>query len=371
MLFKRKSTANTAGAESGLSSTEIRALLTLTNEALVITDHSLKVLNYNNNFRELLGVSIVMNEQKLDTILKIVSFDGQQIELSSLPVFKNALTLNYDHFYIVDHTNNKIELQIQLIRLDSQISNKLVYIWKLINISKLKQDEDDQREFISVISHELRTPVAVIEASTSTLLNSEEELTPTQFKMINATRENALLLSKLLTDLSVYGKLQRGQVELSVGKVSPHMIIDQMQRIFTSQAESKRVALIVDHDAGVKPIMTSEPHVLSILRNFMSNALQFTQPGGVIVIASKAATDGVIFMVRDSGIGISPDLKERIFDTKFHIDNNAEHDSLQGPGLGLYISSRLATSLGATIWVESEEGDGSSFYLKVPFNFSS
>ncbi len=373
MLFKSKKIKpgfEDSTLASGLASAEIKVLLTLTSEALVITDKSLKVLNYNNNFRELLGISIVMNEQKLDSILKIVSDTGQQVDLDTLPVFKDTLTINYDNFFIVDHSNSKIEIQLQLIKMDSQISNKLVYIWKLINITNVKQDENDQREFISVISHELRTPVAVIEASTSALLSSEEDLSPVQSKMINATRENALLLSKLLGDLSVYGKLQKGQVELSMSKVSPHMVLEQMQRIFTSQAEAKRVALIVDHDTEAKSIVTSEAHLLSIIRNFMSNALQFTQAGGVIVIASKAAADGVVFMVRDSGIGISPEIKEHIFDSKFHLNNDTEHSTLQGPGLGLYISARLAASVGATIWVESEVGTGSSFYIKVPMKFS-
>lgn len=368
LLLHRKSGHKTVagGSEDQLANPEIRLLLTLTDDAVVITSRSLNVVNYNLRFRELLGASIIMNDQDLSTLLKMVDESGQLVELRNLPHFKDQEAITINELFILDQTNKKIEVELQLIRINSKLSGQVIYVWRLSNVSERQQMEREQNEFISVISHELRTPVAVVEASTSAILaDQSEDLSPHQHKLINAARENALLLSKLLGDLSVYGKLQKGDVTLSAEPVSPHSVLEQIKRVFTSQAEAERIALIVDHDSDAKTLQSSEAHILSILQNFVSNAIQFTEPGGVIIIATKAANDGVIFMVRDTGAGVDPELKPHLFDNTFHSNTDTEHTTLKGAGLGLYISSRLARALGASIWVESEEGQGSTFYLKV------
>lgn len=370
-LVKRRSHSYQGGAEetsgSKLGSAEVRVLLTLTDDAVVVTDRSLKVVNYNARFRELLGASIIMNDQELGTLLKMVDAAGQLIELRNLPNFKDSDTITLNQLFILDQLNQKIEIELQLIRMHSKIANQLVYVWRLSNLSARKQIEREQSEFISVISHELRTPVAVVEASTSAILsNQTEDLAPSQRKLVEAARENALLLSKLLGDLSVYSKLEQGSIMLKAAAVSPHMILEQIKRVFTSQAESKRIALIIDHDAEAKSIKSSEAHIISILQNFVSNAIQFTQAGGVIIVGTKAVSDGTIFMVRDTGSGIAPEIKSQLFENKFHLNTDTEHSTLQGAGLGLYISAKLAKALGASVWAESEEGQGATFYLKIP-----
>ena len=366
-IKNKEKTASETMVPEGLGSSEIRVLLTLTNDAVVVTDRSLKVINYNANFRDLLGASIIMNNQELGSLLKITDVSGNFIETRSLPNFNKTDTLKYDSLFILDQANQRLEIELQLIRMHSKIANHVVYIWKLSNISTRKQLEREQSEFISVISHELRTPVAVIEASTAALLEDRtEDLSPQQHKFIDASRENALLLSKLLGDLSVYTKLQQGDISLEHDTISPYTLLEQIKRVFSSQAESKKIALIVDHSEETRSVRSSEAHILSILQNFVSNAIQFTQPGGVVIIGGKSVEDGVVFIVRDSGIGIEPAVKEKLFDTTFHAHTDTKHTTLKGAGLGLYISARLAKALGASIWVESEEGKGSTFYLKVP-----
>jgi len=372
VLLRRKPSGpdEASGSDNQLANPEIRVLLTLTNDAVVITNRSLNVINYNARFRELLGASIIMNDQDLATLLKMVDSAGQLVELRGLPHFKDQDTLTVGQLFILDQTNQKIEVELQLIRMNSKLSNQVIYVWRLSNVSEKQQMEREQSEFISVISHELRTPVAVVEASTAAILaDQSDDLSPQQHKFVDAARENALLLSKLLSDLSVYGKLKKGDVALSAAPVSPHMVLEQIKRVFTSQAEARHIALIVDHDSDAKTLKSSESHILSVLQNFVSNAIQFTEAGGVIIIATKAVNDGVIFMVRDTGAGISPDLKPHLFDNTFHLNTDTEHSTLKGAGLGLYISSRLAQALGASVWAESEEGQGSTFYLKVPTQF--
>lgn len=370
VLLRKKSETTTAAGDSStnkLGTAETRVLLTLTDDALVITDRSLRVINYNAAFRELLGASIIMDGQELSTLLKMVDSEGQLADIMKLPDFKDTDSVTHSSLFILDQNNQKTEVELQIIRMHSKIAGQLVYLWKLANVGRQKQIEREQSEFISVISHELRTPVAVVEASTSAILTDKnEDLSPHQHKLITAARENALLLSKLLGDLSVYSKLQAGDLTLESTQVSPHMVLEQIKRVFTSEAETKRVALIVDHDPEVKMVNSSEPHILSILQNFVSNAIQFTDAGGVIIVGTKATSDGVVFMVRDTGKGIDPEVKIHLFENTFHRNTDTEHTTLKGAGLGLYISAKLSKALGSTIWAESEPGQGSTFYLKIP-----
>lgn len=206
-----------------------------------------------------------------------------------------------------------------------------------------------------------------MEASTSSLLNSANEaLSANQRKLVSATRENALLLSKLLADLSVYSTVNSGSVKTEMSSVSPRMILDQMQKVFTSQAEAKNIVLVADHDQNVRSVISSEAHILSIMQNYIKNAIQFSSPGGVVIIATKATADGVVFMVRDSGKGISSEQQQQLFKTTFHAHDDTAHQTLQGVGVGLYISAQLSQAIGATVWAESEVDKGTSLYLKVP-----
>ena len=361
---------NAASNKTSLASANTRFLLALSNDAIVITDTKLGVINFNPVFKTLLGVNIVMDQQHLSDFITIASEQGGQIDISTLAQFKDSDFVTHPAMVIVDKTNARKQVHVSVYRVASAASQP-VYVWKFINTSAAKDIVQEQSEFISVISHELRTPVAVMEASTSSLLSSTEAgLSVSQKKLILATRENAMLLSKLLTDLSVYSTLQSGTLTTDMSSISPRMMLDQMQKVFTSQAEDKNIVLVVDHDQNVRNVISGEAHILSILQNYIKNAIQFSKPGGIVIIATKVASDGVIFMVRDTGAVISPDMKQKIFDTTFHAHDDTEHQTLQGAGIGLYISAKLAKSIGATMWVESEPGKGSSFYLKVPVSYA-
>ncbi|MCA9308819.1 HAMP domain-containing histidine kinase [Candidatus Saccharibacteria bacterium] len=364
IVSRQSSSAQTESAES-IKDATTRFLITLSSDAVVITDHKYNIVNYNSIFRSLIGTSIILDEQPLSDLLRIVTEEGKDLGVSDIAQFKQGDSSQRRSVFMLATNQQKIEIDVSVYRFQHAGATHLV--WKLVNMSTQQNLAKEQSDFISVISHELRTPVAVMEASTSSLLNSANEaLSANQRKLVSATRENALLLSKLLADLSVYSTVNSGSVKTEMSSVSPRMILDQMQKVFTSQAEAKNIVLVADHDQNVRSVISSEAHILSIMQNYIKNAIQFSSPGGVVIIATKATADGVVFMVRDSGKGISSEQQQQLFKTTFHAHDDTAHQTLQGVGVGLYISAQLSQAIGATVWAESEVDKGTSLYLKVP-----
>lgn len=349
-----------------------RFYITLSSDAIAITSEQLTIANTNTQFKSLLGTEILLDNQRIGDLLKLTDGEGKPTTASKLAgSIKGNNVAHFDSLFMLDNHNNRVHVALSIYKVSSGESQS-VLVWKFANLTSLQEIEQQQSEFIAVISHELRTPVTVIEASTSSLLGSKtESLSASQSKLVQATRENALLLSKLLADLSVYSRLQDGMVHPQMSSVSPRILVDQMQKAFTAQAEEKNIALVVDHDQNVRNIISGESHLLSILQNFIKNAIQFSDPGAVVIIATKAAADGVVFMVRDTGKGLTAEEKQRIFENTFHAHADTKHQTLQGVGVGLYISAQLAKAVGATLWVDSEPGKGATFYLKVPVTYTS
>lgn len=363
----KKHKAITHADSNGTSGSNAKFFITLSSDAIVITDESLRILNFNEAFRRLIESEIVLNNQGIQELLRFSDLEGKEVNAASLVKSSKDDSVSHDGLYILNKANHKVEVNASIFRLRTTTSTS--FVWKIVNASAQKAAQQQQSEFLSVISHELRTPVAVIEASTASLTGSDESLSPTQLKLISATRENTLLLSKLLADLSVYNTLQSSSIHAELSSVSPRMILDQMQKVFTSQADSKNIVLVVDHDQNVRNIISGESHILSIMQNYISNAIHFSEPGGVVIMATKAVPDGVVFMVRDTGLGIDADTQSKMFTNTFHANADTKHQTLQGAGVGLYISGQLAKSIGATVWVESQPQKGSTFYLKVPVSY--
>lgn len=346
-----------------------RFYITLSNDAIVVTDGQGMVLNYNEHFVTLLGLDSSLENRNIADIFRASDEAGKSVTakqlLSSLRSSDSSIT---ESLFILDSLNNRINITLALFRVRSGTAGILV--WRFTNLTEQQHIADQQREFISVISHELRTPVTVIEASTSSLLSQSSNANASELKLIQATRENALLLSKLIADLSVFSSVESGVIKPKMTSVSPRIIVDQMQKAFTAQADEKNIALVVDHDQNVRNIISGESHLLSILQNFIKNALQFSEPGGVVILGTKAVADGVVFMVRDTGKGLSSSEQQRAFENTFHAEADTQHQTLQGVGVGLYISAQLAKAIGAKVWVESQPGKGSSFYVKVPVSYA-
>jgi signal transduction histidine kinase len=240
----------------------------------------------------------------------------------------------------------------------------------LRDISEQKTLDSQKDEFISIISHELRTPVAIVEADLSTLMLPKfAQLPEHASKLLNNAYQNLTFLASLLKDLSNLASSERSLLETELAPLDPvsfcHAMIDGIR----PKAEEQGLKLKFTHSTGLKKVTTSPQRVEEILMNFMTNALKYSSRKNSIVelriSPSKMYQGGVCFSVSDSGIGMKKKDQAQLF-TKFFRSENPQAQAVKGTGMGLYISKKQADKIGATISLESTFGKGSVFSLDVP-----
>ena len=225
-------------------------------------------------------------------------------------------------------------------------------------------------EFLANMSHELRTPL-----NSSLILakllsdNREGNLNPEQIKFAQTIYSAGNDLLTLINDILDLSKIEAGKLDVRPESITIARLVDDLSNTFQPIAAQKQLDLAMRIEAGVPGTVETDPTRLQqILKNLLSNALKFTERGGVSLVVG--ATDGRIrFDVRDTGIGIAADQHEVIFEA-FRQADGGSNRKFGGTGLGLSISRDLARLLGGDLHVESTPGRGSTFTLSLPARYA-
>ena len=245
-----------------------------------------------------------------------------------------------------------------------------------LQVAKKKAEEFaiTKSQFLSHMSHELRTPLNGIIGSTNLLL--QEEFLPAQKDELSILKYSSEHMLSLINDILDLSKLEADRIQLEKAEVDITELIHKISTPFVPQYERKGVSFEVDVDDRLHTSVIADPTRLNqILSNLLSNALKFTNSGTVkLEIKAKAIKSEnhfIEFSVTDSGIGISQDKKEHIFEQFSQADVKTTR-KYGGTGLGLSISRKLVNLMGAELNVESELNKGSRFYfeLKLPIHYS-
>ena len=235
---------------------------------------------------------------------------------------------------------------------------------------RLRRADEMKSRFLSNTSHELRTPLSSIRALSKLLLDRMDgELTEEQEHQVFLIERTATEMSELVNDLLDLAKIEAGRVEPQLAPVVIENLFRALKGMMRPLVDAERVELVFD-DGGVDEPFESDEGLLSqILRNFISNALKFTEQGSVRVSAAHDPdTDTVSFAVTDTGIGIDPAHLQLIFEEFTQVENPLQRRT-KGTGLGLPLCRRLAELLGGTVDVKSRTGIGSTFILTLPRQF--
>lgn len=226
--------------------------------------------------------------------------------------------------------------------------------------------ERAKSEFVSTVSHELRTPMTSIKGYTDLLLmGAVGELTEQQRHFLTIIRHNADRLTALVNDLLDISRIESGRIELSQKPVSIRDVTDQVVSSLQPRASSRDLMLKVNVDPNLPAVWGDSDRIAQILVNLIGNAIQYTPPGGEIAVSARVRGEMMEISVSDTGIGISKENQEKIFDRFFRADDPLVQET-PGTGLGLAITASLVEMHGGRIWVESELGEGSTFTFTLP-----
>ncbi|MBD2103095.1 ATP-binding protein [Leptolyngbya sp. FACHB-261] len=235
----------------------------------------------------------------------------------------------------------------------------------------LQRASELKSHFLSNMSHEFRTPLnAILSLSQLLLERSDGELTSEQEKQVTFVSQSAQSLSDLVNDLLDLAKVEAGKITIRPSEFEVadlFSVLRGMLRPLLSQ--NAAINLIFEEPSDLPALYTDESRVSQILRNFISNALKFTEQGEIRISATLGPDQMIVFAVADTGIGIEPEDQRRIFEEFTQIESPVQA-KLKGTGLGLPLSRRLAELLGGTVWVKSELGVGSSFFAAIPSHYA-
>jgi signal transduction histidine kinase len=225
--------------------------------------------------------------------------------------------------------------------------------------------ESMQTSFVSIVSHELQTPVSIIKGYAGTLARPDGPWSrDTVIRIAHTIEEECDRLYRLISDLLDISRIQAGRVAMSIGPVDlPDLAETLAER---SRPRSSAHQFKTEFPAEFPIISGDREKLRQALGNLVDNAIKYSPSGGTIALGGRVEPEHVVVYVRDQGIGISGDEHNRVFE-RFHRVDTRLSRSTQGVGLGLYICRVIVEAHGGQIWVESGGTDqGSTFYIRLP-----
>ena len=245
--------------------------------------------------------------------------------------------------------------------------------WKLqqqlqlekMEASRLKDLDDIKSRFFANVSHELRTPLTLILGPISTMLK-DNQISNKQLTLLKTAQQSGRDLLKLVGSILDLSKIESGKLELVENPQVLFPFIRRLVSSFESHAERTKINFIFEYDIPKESCFEIDASKIEIiLNNLLSNALKFTQPGGRITFAAKDMENFIQFSVTDTGRGIHKKDLPQVFD-RFYQSKLPNAPTEGGTGIGLAVSKEYINLMNGKIWVESEFGKGSTFYVQIP-----
>ncbi len=264
--------------------------------------------------------------------------------------------------------------------LEQKVEDRTIRLKKAL--VALQEQDKVKTEFLSTVSHELRTPLALVlgfakiigkklDDSIFPIITVDDKKVQKVTKQvkdnINIIVSEGKRLTALIDDLLDISKIEAGEVEWKMEKISVTDIVEQALNVASNLLVEKNLKLIKDIEGSLPTIMCDKDRLIQVVINLISNAVKFTKEGSITCRARKADSK-VIISIIDTGRGIKKDDQEKIFE-KFKQVGDTLTDKPKGTGLGLLICKQIVEHHDGRIWVESEPGKGSSFSFTIPCNF--
>ncbi|AHY58684.1 sensor histidine kinase [Stenotrophomonas rhizophila] len=235
---------------------------------------------------------------------------------------------------------------------------------------QLREVSELKSRFLSYMSHEFRTPLGSILSMTRLLEDGMDgPLTDEQRRQVRFISASTSELREMVDDLLDLAKIEAGRITISPAWFDLMDLFSALRGMFRPLVEGDQLDLLFEDPPALPMLYTDDKKLAQILRNFISNALKFTPNGQVVVSARMQGDDSVRFSVRDTGIGIPADLQSTLFEDFVQVDTPLQK-RLRGTGLGLSLCKRFAELLGGHVGVDSVVGEGSDFYVVLPYKLA-
>ncbi|RCW49321.1 ATP-binding protein [Halanaerobium sp. ST460_2HS_T2] len=321
---------------------------------LIVTDKDHKIVLINETAKELFS----LREDVLGTHFLEVIKAEEIFEYIKNPEAKEEKT------FLLKKNDKKRHYRISTKQVIDEDEEYQFTVTLLEDITRLKEIDNMKSEFVSTVSHEFRTPLTSMNMGLNMVINEDTgELNEEQKELLEAAYEDVERLTELVNDLLDLSKIESGKIEMEFDKVDVNDIIEKTLNPFHKQAEEKEIELKFKQSED-NIFAYADPSKISwVISNLVGNALRYADEGKIEVDAEIKGRR-VLVSVADNGPGIPKEYQSKIFEKFVRAGSDKEEKS--GTGLGLAIAKEIITAHNGRIWVDSEEGEGSTFSFYIP-----
>lgn len=345
------------------------AILASIDDGLIAVDSDHKIIVMNNSAERMLGWK---KEELLNTkvtSLPLIDMTGRLLPLKKRPVdlaISTGRPVSGTYYFVKrDKTRLPIAITVTPIRIGEKIIGALDVFR---DITKELEVDRSKSEFVSLASHQLRTPLGIIKWYLEALKEEVNfnELPPMAQRYFDAIQESNERVLSLVRNLLFVSRIEQGRVRNVLESVCPTKVIKDVVGQMQVLARKKNVALNLSiNDKGIPLITIDTLRLHEVLENLIVNAIEYTKALGTVNVRIKAAGGALLIDVEDTGIGISPADQKKLF-TKFFRSQKATSHNPEGSGLGLYVVKSYVEGWGGKVLVKSQENIGSRFTISLP-----
>lgn len=331
-------------------------------DGLIVQDFAGRITEFNPRAEELLWVK---RSDVVGLLPGDITGDRNKL-LSNIKEISLMQLIDFESRELVLHEPMKRVLEVTLVPLRDPHNKKIGTMRVLHDVSEEKEVEQLKTKFVSIASHQLRTPLSGLKWAFHMMLDGDYgPLTSEQKKLLEETLATNESLIRLVNDLLDVSRLEEGRFEFRFEPVDMYELAQEITRELGANIKVGGLDVIVEKPTKNAAVEADRDKIKMVLQNIIDNAIKYTPRGGFVKIKVVPRDISVTLSVQDNGIGIAKEDQKFIFN-KFFRARNAIMLQTSGSGLGLYIAKELTKHHNGRIWFESEEKKGSTFYAQLP-----
>ena len=322
-------------------------------EGIMVLDEDGTITFRNDQIMQILGLDEILNKSITDLNLPPLK-----------QIFKKALKKGQHESEFEIDTDGDDTKWILAHMNKAKATRELILV--VHETTQLREMDSMRRDFVSNLSHELRTPVSVIKANSETLLGGALENSKDAKTFSKAILHNADRLSEMVTSLIDLSRIEYGDLKFVIEPIIINQVVDTVISSFTNKAKRKNIELVFNRQSDVV-VQTDAKAIERVLNNLVDNAFKYSSENTVIEIRARKQANFIRISVLDSGEGV-PEEEQRFVFKRFYRTAKARANTKQGSGLGLAIVRNLVNDLQGEVGVETRKEGGSEFWFTIPLS---
>ncbi|WP_242691755.1 PAS domain-containing sensor histidine kinase [Desertivirga arenae] len=338
------------------------SILQTVRECLIVLDAEMKVLTVNDQFLRVFKVSRAETEGT-----KLYDLGNGQWAIEKLQnLLENVLpsnnpVLDFEVEHDFPHIGKKLMLlNAHRVELEGQYKDHILLA--IEDITDRREIERRKDDFLSIASHELKTPLTTVRGFIQLLQKTPNTQLPDQFSSaLEKANTHLDRLGNLINELLNVSKIQSGNIEIYRDYFDINEAISETINAFREASKTHRITL---KGSIPEQYYGDESQIVQVVKNLISNAIKYSPEAKEVIVTISMVSEFVKISVTDFGVGIRPDEQNRIFQRFYRVSENQK--SFPGMGMGLYVCEQIIENHGGTIWVDSEPGKGSTFSFTLP-----